>query len=151
MTKEEVEEEEVSRPTGSKKYPVVALGLSLGVPIVSFGLLDGSGQFYNGEVDKGFRFLGLSLGSYGLMIAGVSGWGPVLFGMGDGAVIWIVGVLARVTSYVWASVDAYGSANRINVERGWTTALEPPANSVYLDLAPEGKGRGGMLSFTHRR
>ena len=29
--------------------------------------------------------------------------------------------------------------------------LEPAANSVSLDLAPEGKGRGGMLSFTHRR
>ena len=98
-----------------------------------------------------FRSLRLSLGSYGLMIAGMSGWGPDLFGMGDGAVIWIVGVLARVTSYVWASVDAYRSANRINVERGWTTALEPPTNSVYLNLAPEGKGRGGMLSFTHRR
>ena len=89
----------------------------------------------------------------------MSGWGPDLFGMGDGAMIWIVGYLARLTSYVWASVDAYGSANRINVERGWTinvehdwtTALEPPANSVYLNLAPEGKGRGGMLSFTHRR
>ena len=70
MTKEEVEEEEVSRPTGSKKYPVVALGLSLGVPIVSFGLLDGSGQFYNGEVYKGLGFMGLSLGSYGLMFPG---------------------------------------------------------------------------------
>ena len=77
MTKEEVEEEEVSRPTGSKKSPVGALGLSLVVPIVSSalpwaspGLFDGSGQFYNGEVDKGFRFLGLSLGSYGLMFAG---------------------------------------------------------------------------------
>jgi len=74
----------------------------------------------------------------------MSGWGPDLE-------IYIVGVLGHVTSYVWASVDAYRSANRINVERGWTTALEPPANSVYLDLAPEGKGRGGMLSFTHRR
>ena len=85
MTKEEVEEEEVSRPTGSKESPVVALGLSLGVPIVSVnsGLfsgsfhpalliltLDGSGQFYNGEVYKGFGFLGLGLGSYGLMFAG---------------------------------------------------------------------------------
>ena len=78
MTKEEVEEEEVSRPTGSKKYPVVALGLSLGVPIVSYMLL---------------------------------GW-----------------AIDDITIY-------------------W----EPAANSVSLDLAPEGKGRGGMLSFTHRR
>ena len=78
MTKEEVEEEEVSRPTGSKKYPVVALGLSLGVPIVSYKLLG------------------------------------------------------------WAIDDI-------------STYLEPAANSVSLDLAPEGKGRGWMLSFTHRR
>ena len=107
MTKEEVEEEEVSRPTGSKKSPVVALGLSLGVPIVSFGLLDGSGQFYNGQGGNGFWFLGLGLGFYVLIFA-VLGWGP--------AVIFVVG-LARLTSYVWASVDAYRSAKR--QRRAW--------------------------------
>ena len=126
-----------------KKSPVVALGLSLGVPIglviglvlsyvamfaltynignpfLTFGvpllgsplvLLDGSGQFYNGQVGKGFWFLGLGLGFYVLIFA-VLGWGPAVI---------FVGVLARLTSYVWASVDAYRSAKRINVERGWT-------------------------------
>ena len=145
FAKEEVEEEEVSRPTGSKKSPVVALGLSLGVPIgfalsyvpifvltyntgipffllpIPFALLDGSGQFYNGQVGKGCGFAGLGLGFYVLIFAvgtrlGMSGWGPDLFGMG----VPFVGVLARLTSYVWASVDAYRSAKRINVERGWT-------------------------------
>ena len=102
MTKEEVEEEEVSRPTGSKKSPVVALVRSLGVPIflafmagatgaigeaidngavnliagvlALFGLLDGWGQFYNGEVGKGFWFLGLGLGFYALIFA-IGYWG----------------------------------------------------------------------------
>ena len=124
-----------STPTGKfygkKKYPVVALGLSLGVPIgfamggtlgvLALGLLDGSGQFYNGEVGKGFRFLGLGLGFYAFLIFAVwysipdSGDMPELW-----TPAWFVGVLARLTSYVWASVDAYRSAKRINVERGWT-------------------------------
>jgi TM2 domain-containing membrane protein YozV len=129
-----------STPAGKKKYPVVALGLSLGVPIglviglvlfyvamfsltynignpfLTFGvpllgsplvLLDGSGQFYNGQVGKGFWFLGLGLGFYVLIFA-VLGWGPAVI---------FVGVLARLTSYVWASADAYRSAKRINVLR----------------------------------
>ena len=138
-----------STPTGKfygkKKNPVVALGLSLGVPIgsvliyfpifaltyntgipflllpIPFALLDGSGQFYNEEVGKGCVFAGLGLGFYVLIFAvgtrlGMSGWGPDLL---DQVVPFVV-VLARLTSYVWASVDAYRSAERINVERGPT-------------------------------
>ena len=110
FAKEEGEEEEVSRPTGSKKSPVRAYVLAPIVAIGLIGLLDGSGQFYNGQVGKGFWFLGLGLGFYVLIFA-VLGWGPAVI---------FVGVLARLTSYVWAAVDAYRSAKRINVERGWT-------------------------------
>ena len=139
FAKEEVEEEEVNRPTGSKKSPVVALGLSLGVPIgfalsyvpiftltyntgipffllpIPFALLDGSGQFYNGQVGKGCWFAGLGLGFYVLIFAvfgqfaGLTGWGPAV-------IFYVVVGLARLTSYVWASVDAYRSAKRINVD-----------------------------------
>ena len=129
-----------STPTGKfyrkKKNPVVALGLSLGVPIgsvliyvpifaltyntgipflvlpIPFALLDGSGQFYNGQVGKGFRFLGLGLCFYVLIFAGMSR-------MSSGSLAWVPSfavVLARLTSYVWASVDAYRSAKRINVD-----------------------------------
>ena len=107
-----------------------SLTYNIGNPFLTFGvpllgsplvLLDGSGQFYNGQVGKGCGFLGLGLGFYVLIFAvgtrlGMSGWGPDLFGPG----VPFVGVLARLTSYVWASVDAYRSAKRINVERGWT-------------------------------
>jgi len=184
FAKEEVEEEEVSRPTGSKKSPVRAFVLAPIVAIGLIGLLDGSGQFYNGEVAKGFGFMGLSLGSYGLIYAG--------FKADDGAdprvFLVPVGFAARAASYVWAAGEAHESAIRSHQHStiGDSVAGVPwhavgaiglsfgvpivsfyvlqgisslpgsfysssAANSVSLDLAPEGKGRGGMLSFTHRR
>ena len=139
MTKEQIEVEMNAEPTQPRKSPGSALAWSLLVG--GFTPINGAGQFYNGEVGKGFLF----------MLAGLVGTGMMIDGFEtDDFGEFVAGATVRLTSYIWASVDAPRSAKKINLRRGWTTALEPPASSVYFDLAPSGKGRGGMLAFTHR-
>jgi hypothetical protein len=135
----EVEVEETPTPTGPRKSPGAAAAWSL----VLGGLtpIDGAGQFYNGEAGKGILFLFAGLVGTGMMVNAID--------EGDDDAL-VAGAVVRLTSYISSAVDAHKSAKRINRESGWTTAREPRANSIYLGLAPEGKGRGGVLAFTHR-
>ena len=135
----EVEAEEDARPTGPKKNPGSALAWS--VLLGGFTPLDGGGQFYNGESGKGVLFLTAGLVGFLTMVNGLEE-------EDDGTVL--AGAVVRLTSHIGSSIDAYGSAKRMNHENGWTTATEPPASSVYLGMTPDGKGRGGMLAFTRR-
>jgi TM2 domain-containing membrane protein YozV len=149
MTKEIAEkaEPESARPTGSKKSPGAAVGWSLGVGLFT---LDGAGQFYNGEVGKGFLYLLWSFTGNLMIVLGTEDNSSYYGDIDDDDGLIAIGAISRVTSFITAAVDASKSAKRINLERGYTTAIEPAANSLHLGLAPESKGRGGMLAFTHR-
>ena len=110
MTKEEVEEEEVSRPTGSKKSPVRAFVLAPIVAIGRIGLLDGAGQFYNGDVAEGLGFMGLSLYCYSLISAGSKS--PRKDpneprSHADDQIKVFLGVYLRGASYLWAAYDVH--------------------------------------------
>jgi TM2 domain-containing membrane protein YozV len=76
------------------KSPIVAV-------ILSF-FISGLGQFYNGEIGKGFWFL------IGYFVAWICFW----------ALIWlpVIHWLPTTVVWVWGMVDAYQSAERINRE-----------------------------------
>ena len=93
---------------GPKKSPGGALALSL----VFGGLfpIQGTGQWYNGEIAEGFLYLLVGLASAGAVVDGLEK------GDADEAGL---GALVYLVSWIWGSVDAYKSANRLNRERGY--------------------------------
>lgn len=146
MTKEQVEAEAASAPTGPRKSPGAALGWSLGIGVVG---LEGAGQFYNGEIGKGFGYMIWGLVGSALFYGGIEDnigdWDP---DEDDGVAV--IGLLSKMASITVAALDSYRSANRINRERGWATVSEAPRNQLHLSANPVRRGRGGMLAFTHR-
>jgi TM2 domain-containing membrane protein YozV len=121
-----------------KKYPALALGLSL----VGGVMLDGAGQFYNGDTGKGVLFLGWSALSLFLMAAGSTG--AIIAAIeeedeedvGKLVALAYVGALSRLTSYVGAAVDAYLSARQKNKQRGYGIQLERDSPRVVLHILP---------------
>jgi len=109
---------------GGRKNPITALGLSCCVG----GLLpiQGTGQWYNGEVGKAVAFLGGGLVTSALMIVGTSlmeeaedekerdTWVGVAF----------TGAIGYLGLYIWGCIDAYDSAQRISRERGYASSVQ---------------------------
>ena len=80
-----------------RKSPILALAISLATIVIP--LLVGLGQFYNGQYRKGVKFLA---------------WGGVLTPCLAVLMSDMLGVLSFITCYIWAAIDAYRSAKRIN-------------------------------------
>jgi TM2 domain-containing membrane protein YozV len=136
---------------GPKKSPGGALALALLPGLVG---VQGVGQWYNGDIGKGFAFFGLGLLGLGLIASGseteisydvatdsfvetAKSPGSV----GAGALIWL-------GSYIWSSVDAYRSAHRKNVERGYTF-IKPGGQSRYtLSMNHSQMGRDQIVQLT---
>lgn len=77
----------------TKKEPFLALILSLIVP--------GVGQFYNGDMNKGFIMLGAAVACMVLNFT--------IIGM-------ILGIPGGIAVWIWSMYDAYKSAQKINTE-----------------------------------
>ncbi len=136
---EPVEYTPPAKPTGPRLSRTEATLTSLAGGL--FLVVDGSGQFINGEKLKAVGFAALSVVALSVMIEG---------GDADDDGLVAVGAGLRLASYVLAAAEANWSAGRINRQRGHTAALMPPANRVRLALNPTRRGRGALLAFTHR-
>ena len=135
-----------SKRIGSKS-PGLALGLSLGGGI----LVDGVGQFYNGEIGKGFQFAAWSLFSQLLIYAATDDY--VTFGVRvdnrDNDALALAGMVSRLGCYITAAVDAYRSAKRRNDEIGYRRFIGGGIQSYpRLNL---GVGRKGTVVVTYRQ
>ena len=95
-----------------RKSPGLALGLSLGGGI----LIDGIGQWYNGDIGKGFGFAAWSLVGQFLILAGTEDDEAFGYDIDDDNFLTLLGVMSRIASYTIAAVDAYKSAKRKNEE-----------------------------------
>ncbi len=84
--------------------------------------IQGLGQFYNGQLIKGFAFLGIGLFSYSAMYSGIRNDDDNA--ARNGAIIYLV-------SWVVSTVDAYISAKRINTEQ---LSLKPTSFSNGVGL-----------------
>ena len=110
--------------------------------------IDGVGQWYNGDVGKGFMFLAWSFGSSLLIYAGiednVGGWDR-----DDDDGLAGLGLLSRIGSYVTASVDAYRSAKRKNEEEGYGKL--PGSGTQEHPILDIGLGKHGeiLVAFRH--
>jgi len=138
--------EEVERITreaaveiGGPKSPGTALTLALFPGIIG---VQGVGQWYNGDILKGFLFFG----------AGVAGGNLALVGSevsengsdDDGSGQFVAGSILYLTSLIWSSIDAYQTAQRINRERGYAF---DPRSGVTLGFNP---ARGGSWELGFR-
>lgn len=121
------------------KSPGLALGLSLGGGI----LVDGVGQFYNGEIGKGFGFVAWSLMSQILLLAGTEDNERYGFDIDDDDFLTGAGLISRIACYTTAAVDAYKSAKRKNEEIGYGR-LSRYGNRSYPRLNL-GFGRRGSI------
>ena len=123
------------------KNPGVALGLSLGSGII----VDGAGQFYNGDIGKGTGFVAWSLLSRLLILAATEEFIPfgILIDDDDNVPLALVGMASRIGCYITAAVDAYKSAERRNeeIEYGWILGRSIQSYP-RLNL---GFGRRGMI------
>ena len=127
-----------------RKSPELALGLSLGGGI----LIDGIGQWYNGDIGKGFGFAAWSLVGQFLIIAGTEDDEAFGYDIDDDNSLILLGLMSRIASYTIAAVDAYKSAKRKN-EEGYPKLLGRDIHSYpRLDF---GLGRRGKIFVTFRQ
>jgi len=135
---------------GPKKEPVVAWALS-------FFLLPGLGQFYNGEGGKGAGMLLAYGGATALWILNIPSEESYYYGSGyygttthgNTALFW-TGLGICCADAIWSWVDAPISASRINRERGYTLKPSPRLN---LTLTPDPRNHRKMnpgVSLTKR-
>jgi len=122
-----------SRP---HKSPGLALGLSLLI-------IPGSGQWYNGDTGKGFRFFVMGIGGWGLMVAGLfestRDFGEYAF---------MAGALFHLTSRIWGGIDAYKSAKRKNTEGGYTIYRDKkPGKSLSISFDPAINPSGDVVGM----
>lgn len=158
-----------------KKSPSGALALAL-IP----GLfIHGTGQLYNGDSKKGWYFFGLEMLGLSLFITGramlisccpedccpeepspsfseetsMHSGKAGDSGVSDAAdIVSGLVVLIWTGSYVWSAFDAYHSARRKNIERGYTShkkdkALSAYPLSIYLQ---RGRDKSVQLTFATR-
>ena len=134
-----------SRPkrVGSKN-PGLALGLSLGGGL----LVDGVGQFYNGDIGKGFGFAAWSLLSQFMILGAIEDNETYGFDIDDDDSLAFVGLVSRLGCYITAAIDAYKSAKRKNEEIGYGRFLGSGIQSYpRLNL---GLGRRGTVFVMYR-
>ena len=127
-----------------RKSPGLALGLSLGGGI----LIDGVGQWYNGDIGKGFGFAAWSLVGQILIVAGNED-NQFGYDIDDDDSLILLGLMSRIASYTTAAVDAYRSAKRKNEEGGYVKLLRRDIQSYpRLDF---GLGRRGKIFVAFRQ
>ena len=96
---------------GSKKSPGLAGFLSFLIP--------GVGQFYNGEVGKGFMYMGINiLCNY-------------LWMNTDDETVFAISLGCGVGNNIASMLDAYSGAKKVNIARGYRIA-----DNVYLKVKP---------------
>lgn len=108
------------KPNGGKKSPAIAF-------VLSFIVLPGAGQIYNGEPSKGVAQLLLVATGYGIAISGANKDDT---GMAGG------GLLLALGCSLWSWIDAPTSASRINAERGYSQMKKPNRHVPLLSLSP---------------
>ena len=103
----------------TKKEPIVSLLLSV--------LVSGGGQFYNGQTVRGTIMLGTEIAAL-VVVSKTSGDNISFLGEtidvdeddafgGFMALVWL-------GNKIWSAKNAYGSAKRLNLERGFTANLQ---------------------------
>jgi hypothetical protein len=90
----------------NEKSPLLAFGLSY--------LFPGLGQFYNGEIGKGFLFLGGITAGIGIMFIGNPGADFEATERDEAFIYSGLGIAGLI--YIWQLIDAPVSASRINYE-----------------------------------
>jgi hypothetical protein len=112
-----------------KKSPWLAWGLS-------FVLLPGMGQFYNGDVGKGIAFSVVGLASTVMMIAGEESSDDALGALGG---------MLFLGSWIASWVEAPIRSSAINRQRGYS--LAPPLSPARREamLPPEADGMAPLI------
>ena len=109
-----------------------ALVISLGVGI----LADGAGQWYNGDIKKGFIFFGSSLLGTGMIVKAINDnkkiAGKNLDPDDDNYLIY-VGLFTRIISYAAATFDAHHSARW---KTKYASTASPPTSQFGIRLTP---------------
>jgi hypothetical protein len=136
------------------RSPGAALGLSF--------LLSGAGQFYNGENRKGLLHLGIAVVSAGVTVAGMSSCFDTEYTVWDtwsgqyvtryydeDCTMYGIGLVGLLVGKAWSMVDAYGSANRINLARGFSVHLEPGVR-LARPLMPAAAAQGASALSDYR-
>lgn len=136
---------------GPKKSPGGALALALLPGLIG---VQGVGQWYNGDIGKGFAFFSLGLLGLGLIVSGseteiaydVTTDSFVETTKSPGAAS--AGALIWVGSYLWSAVDAYRSAHRKNIERGYTFINTDNQSRYALSMNHSQVGRDQIVRLT---
>lgn len=139
---------------GGGKSPGLALGLSLGGGCLTSFLvpIHGIGQFYNGDIGKGFLFSGWSIGSWLLMLAGIEDdytlYGENIDPDDDDSLV-VLGLLSFLGSYITSSVDAYNSAKEKSEESRYSKLPNKISQTPSRFKIALRKDRSVFLSFRH--
>ena len=141
ITKEQIPENEINKITkessilkkrsGGKKSPALSF-------VLSFVVLPGAGQVYNGEPGKGVAQFLLVLTGYGVAIAGANNGND---GMAGG------GLLLGLGCSLWSWIDAPISASRINEERGYSQIQIPKHTLTVLSFSPINLRQGNIEPY----
>lgn len=138
--------EEVERITreaaveiGGPKSSGTALTLALFPGIIG---VQGVGQWYNGDILKGFLFFGAGIVGGNMILSDPADSGDGTDEDVSGRVV--AGSIIWLTSLVWSSIDAYQTAQRISRERGYAF---DPRSGVTLGFNP---ARGGSWELGFR-
>jgi hypothetical protein len=136
--------EEVERITrepavqaSERKEPGTALILALVPGVFS---VHGVGQWYNGEIGKGFLFFGAGLVGGSMFLSDASGGESESEANRRAA----MGLIIWLGSLTWSSIDAYKSAQRINRERGFALYHGASRLRVGFDRSPMGRVQMGL-------
>lgn len=141
ITKEKMPEENIDKTThessilkkhsGGKKSPAISF-------VLSFLVLPGAGQVYNGEAGKGISQFLLVLAGYGTAIAGANK---------DNSGMVAGGFLLGFGCSLWSWIDAPISASRINEERGYSKIQIPKRTLPVLSFCPIKMRKGKIESY----
>ena len=126
----------------ARKSPWVAFALS-------FFVIPGAGQAYNGQWGKGGLMLGGYVGSFGVVVAGAD---DCIFGSGTGCGLAYAGLAGMVGFALWSMIDAPRTANAINrrIDAGQVAFEIGPQLIVPQSRSAMGGLRPSGLQLLHR-